>query len=149
MPPSKITKRSLRSARNASARFVAAWTQTQGVTNGVRELGSIQGIEMELVNAVLAQSLHLFDGHVRSNHAAGFRIVIQSVESFPQPARHGCTAALGKTQQLRKARDRQDPGNEIRVNARGHASIAIAQEDVRVEEELGDGAAGTRVHFAF
>src|SRR5579863_3688171 len=141
MAPSRITKRSCRSAMNALARatccgnamsghprFDRPRPETQGMANGVGQFRTIQGIEMEFLDAVLAQALHLFDRHVRGNHPPRLRIVIQSVEALAQPCRHGCTATLGKAQQLWKTRDRQNTRYEPRANTGGRTSIAIPQK---------------------
>src|ERR1700690_2238606 len=114
------------------------------MADGVREFGSIQGVEVKLADAVLTQALHLLDGHIRGDHAARIRIVLQSVEALAQPRRHGRAAAFGEAQELRKARDRQYAGNDVGTNAGAHAAIAVAQENIRKEEELGNGAARAR-----
>src|SRR5216684_4043040 len=110
MAPSRITRRSWRSAKNTFARatccpvamsghprFDRSRPQTQGMTNGVGQFRAIQGIEMEFLDAVLAQALHLFDCHIRGNHSPRLRIVLQSVEALAQPCRHGRTATLSET----------------------------------------------------
>ena len=40
---------------------------------------------MKLIDAVLAQPLHLLDGPIRGDHAAGLGIVIQTIEPAAQP----------------------------------------------------------------
>ncbi len=40
---------------------------------------------MEFANAFVQQVLHLLDGDTRSDEAAGFRIVIETVETVLQP----------------------------------------------------------------
>src|SRR5882724_12967343 len=97
-------------------RFDRSRPQTQGMANGVGQFRAIQGIEMEFLDAVLAQALHLLDCNIRGDHAPRLRIVLQSVEALAQPCRHGCTATLGETLQLRKTRDRQNTRYEPRAN---------------------------------
>src|SRR3984957_18559473 len=129
-------------------RFGHSRPQTQGMTDRIGKLGAIQGVEMKLLHTVLAQALHLFDRHIRGDHASRLGIIIQSVEALPQPQRHGCAAALGEAQQLGEARDRQDAGHQRHANARGRAAVAIAQEHIGIEEELSDGSPGGRIDLA-
>ena len=118
------------------------------MANRVDQFGPVQSIEVKLIDAVLTQLLHLLDGHIRGDHAARIRIILQSVEAAAQPIRHAGAAARGEAQQLRKARDGQDAGDDVDLDASRRAAIAIAQEQIRLEEELGDGAAGTGVDLA-
>src|SRR6202453_1625188 len=176
MAPSRITSRSCSSARKAPADSLDGPTvtsrnwgtsrtsrhllrfglclgqvgpQPQGVTDRIGQLGTIQGVEMELLDPVPAQVLHLFYRHIRGNHAPRLRIVIQPIEALTQPRRHGGAAALGKAQQLGKARDRQYSRHQARANSGGLAPIAVTQENIRIEEELRNRPAGTRIHLAF
>ena len=73
--------------------------QPERMADRVGEFGAIQGVEMELLDAVLPQALHLLDRHVRGDHAARVRIVVEAVEARAQPVRNGRAAALGETQQ--------------------------------------------------
>src|SRR6266853_1221091 len=162
MAPSRITRRSCRSAKNNFARatccpvamsghlrFDRSRPETQGMANGVGQFRAIQRIEMEFLDAVFAQALDLFDRHVRGDHPPRLRIVIQSIEALAQPCRHGRTATIGKAQQLWKTRNRPNARYEPRANPRGGTSIAIPQKYVCLEEKLGDCTAGTSVHLAF
>src|SRR5258708_24335710 len=138
MAPSRITRRSCRSAKNTFARaaccpiamsghlrFDRSRPETQGMANSVSQFRAVQRIEMEFLDAVLAQALNLFDRHIRGNHPPRVRIVIQSIQSLAQPCRHGFTATLGKAQQLWKTRNRQNARYEPRANPRGRTAIAI------------------------
>src|ERR1700722_9157975 len=142
MAPSSITNRSRNRAMNSLARspwvrspwvcppcvcvctsgdlrFRRKRPQTQRMADGIGEFGAIQGIEMKLFDPMLAQALYLLDGHIRGNQAAGLRIVLQPVEALPQPHRHRRAATLGKAQQLREARDRQNAGHHPAGEAEG------------------------------
>ena len=117
------------------------------MANGVGELGAVQRIEVKLLDAVPAQLLHLIDRHVRCDHAARLRILVQPIEAPAQPFGNGGTATLGKAEQLGKTGNRQNSRHDADANTRGDAAIAVAQERIRVEKELRDGAIGARVDF--
>ena len=68
------------------------------MADSVGQLRAIQRIEVEFVDAMLAQMLYLFDRHARGNEAARLWVVVQPVEPLMQPRRHRCTATLGKAQ---------------------------------------------------
>ena len=118
------------------------------MTDGVGELGTVQGVEMKFLDAVLTQALHLLDRDVGRDHAARLRILIQSVEPAAQPLGYRRSATLRKTQHVREPRDGKNPRHDVRADPRGCAPIAIPQEHVRVEKELRDRAIGARVDFA-
>jgi hypothetical protein len=75
---------------------------------------------------VFAQPLNLLDGDARRNHAPRFQIVVQAIESLPQPGWNGGAAAFGESHQLRKARDGQDPWHDLSANAGARAFVSIA-----------------------
>ncbi len=118
------------------------------MADGIRQLGAVQRVEVKLIDTVLAKPLHLLDRHMSGDHAAGLGIFIETLEASAQPVRNGRAAALGKSQHLRKSGDRQNPRNDARGNTGGCAAIAIAQEHLRIEKELRDGAGGARIDLA-
>src|SRR5450759_1556787 len=120
---------------------------SQCMADGVGELRAVQRIEVKLLDAVPAQTLHLIDRHVRRDHTARLRVLVQPIEASAQPSGNGGTTALRKAQQLRKARDRQNSRHDADPITRCGATIAIAQEHIRIEKELRNGAAGARVDF--
>src|SRR5208337_4526136 len=73
---------------------------------------------------------------------------VQPVEPTTQPRRNGRTATLGEPQHLWKAGYRQDAGHYARANTGRDATVAIAQEHIRIKEKLGNGAVRTRIDLA-
>ena len=57
------------------------------MTDGVGELCTVQGIEMEFLHAMPAQALHLFYRDVGRDHPARLRVLIQAVEPAQKPRR--------------------------------------------------------------
>ena len=117
------------------------------MTNGVSQLGTIECVEMEFVDTVMAQSGYLLDGYVRCDQATGLRIIIETGESLGKPVGDLRSAARGKPRHLGKTRDRQNTGDDTDVDASSNTAITEAQVIVRVEEKLGDGARGTGIDF--
>ena len=70
------------------------------MADGVRELGTVQGIEVKLVHAVFLQRMHLFDGHRGGNQLARLGVVFQPVEAVFQPVGNRSAAALGEARDL-------------------------------------------------
>jgi hypothetical protein len=95
---------------------------------------------MELVDTLLLQGAHLLDGDARRDHLARLGIIVEAVEALGEPGGHRGAALFREALQLGKARDRQDAGDDNRLDARGRAAIAEAQVDIDVEKELGDRA---------
>src|SRR3954453_3356381 len=52
------------------------------------QVGAVHGVEMEGVDAVLGEFLHLAGGNGRCDQLAGVRILIEAVEFFGKPVRH-------------------------------------------------------------
>src|SRR5687768_3457101 len=96
--PSRITMRSAKSLRSAAAR--ATWsglelliggffrgserlrgTDTERVADRVRELGAVQRVEVELVDAMALQRVHLFDRDGGRDQLARVRVVLETVET--------------------------------------------------------------------
>src|SRR5262245_6980056 len=93
MAPSSTTMRCSRSRRRAAMRSVRvvmgsgggtrarrARAHTECVADRVAELGAIQRVEVELIDAVALQGMHLLDRDARRDQAARFRVVVESVE---------------------------------------------------------------------
>src|SRR5688572_30017998 len=160
MAPSRTTMRCLNSSRSAWARSICVMSGTghlafgarphaQRVADRVGQLRTIQRIEMELLDAVALQGVHLLDGHRRGDQLARFGIVLEPVEAVLQPVRDRGAAALGELRDLRETRDGQDARHDGRVDAARRATIAKAQEQIGVVEELRDGARSAGVDLAF
>src|SRR5882757_1865732 len=53
------------------------------------QVGAVHGVEMEGVDAVLGEFLHLAGGNRRGDQLAGVRIVVEPVEFLRKPWRNG------------------------------------------------------------
>src|SRR5579863_2469895 len=101
MAPSSTTMRLVSSSRKAAARAAchegskrdgtlvglcrclgALRPQPKRVADRKGELGTVQGIEMELLDALTLQRLHLLDGYGSGDQPAGFRILLESGETL-------------------------------------------------------------------
>ena len=95
MAPSRITSRCSSSASNEFDRaddfhkppwpLGDARPQAHCVAYRIRQFGAVERIEVKLIDAVLPQALYLLDGHMGGDHAARFRVVVQTVEAMAQP----------------------------------------------------------------
>ena len=103
---------------------------------------------MKIAHPVAPQRLDLLDRDAGGEQTAGIRIVIETGKALVQPAGNARAAAFGKAPHLREAGDGQNARHQGRVHAGGRESVAKAQENARVVEELGDGAGRTGVDLA-
>src|SRR3954451_14357667 len=97
MAPSSTRMRSRASASKAvrfgeTGRFIgssgflrAARANAEQMADREYEVGAVHGVEMEGVDAVLGELLHLAGGDRCRNQLAGIRIVIESVELLSEP----------------------------------------------------------------
>src|SRR5262249_35673074 len=108
----------------------------------------IEGIEMKLPYPVAAQLLDLLDRDRGGDQAACLGILIETVEALAQPRGNARPAGAGEFEDLRKARDREYPGNERRIDGERSATVTKAQEHPDVVEELRDGARCAGVDLA-
>src|SRR5512145_1613392 len=146
--PSSSTIRSSSSRRNSPMRSCRMSVRrgplpgphAERMADGVGELGTVQRVEVELVDPVFLQALHLIDRDTRGDQPPRIGVVVEPVEAFDEPRRNARTATLSKAEQLREARDRQDARHDLRGHAARRALVAETQEDVGVEEELRDRA---------
>src|SRR5689334_10963687 len=160
MAPSSTTIRCSNNWRNELARsswlisgtrYLAfgAWPYAERVADRIGEFRAVQRVEVELLDAVTLQGVHLLDGHGGRDQLARVGVVLEAVEAMLEPLGDRGAATLGELGDLRKARDRQDSRHDGRVDTARRATIAEAQERVRVIEELRDRPRGTRVDLAF
>src|SRR6187455_912337 len=108
MAPSRMTMRSANNCRRAAARLfigrlARAWAHTERVADRVGELGAIERVEVELLDPVPLQCMHLLDGHRGGNQLARLGILFQPVEAVFQPVGNRCATALGEACDLREA----------------------------------------------
>ena len=138
MAPSRMTMRSANNWRSAWARCdcfanrLTHWPtlrssvrpHAERVADRVGELGTVQRIEMKLVDAVTLQRVHLLDGHRGGNQLARLGIFFEAVEAMLQPIRDRRAATLGEARDLREARDGQDARHDAarRCLSRAQAS---------------------------
>src|SRR5262249_51977337 len=82
--------------------------------------------------------LNLLYCNTRGNQSPGLRIVVETMKPMFEPLRHGSATARGEAQYLWESCDGQDSGHNGRVDSRSRATIAEAQEQIVVIEELRD-----------
>src|SRR3954451_18396437 len=69
----------------SSGFLCALGADAEQVADGEHEVGAVHGVEVEGVDAVLGEFLHLAGGDRRGHQLAGVRIVVEPVEFLPQP----------------------------------------------------------------
>src|SRR5262245_58198916 len=109
MAPSSTTMRWAKRSRSARTReacaesvliklfvrgFLSARTHAERVADGVRELAAVQRVEMELVDDVPLQRVHLLDGHGGRDELARVGVVVEPVEAVLEPLWDGRPAAF-------------------------------------------------------
>src|SRR5688572_11957050 len=104
---------------------------------------------MKVFDAVALQLLHLLDSDRRSNESSRVGIFIETVEAMGEPIRDASAATLRHAEHLRESSDRQDAGNDRRLNAGSCTLIAKPQKHVGIEEELRDRARRSGIDFRF
>src|ERR1041385_689840 len=106
------------------------------------QVGAVHGVEVEGVDAMFGELLHLAGGNRGRHQLAGIRIVVEAVEFFGEPGRHGGAGAGHEVTGLPEIVHRHDAGHDRDGDtARAHA-IAVAKIQIVVEKHLGDGAGG-------
>src|SRR5688572_25566053 len=95
--PSRMTMRSANSARRRCARWTCRLsgighlalallrTHAERVADRVGEFGTIQRVEMELLDAVTLQRVHLLDRDRGGNQLARLRVFLEAVEAVLEP----------------------------------------------------------------
>src|SRR5947199_3380990 len=76
------------------------------------QVGAVHGVEVEGVDALLGEFLHLAGGNGGGDQLAGVRIVIEPVELFRQPRRHGGPGAGHEVAGLLEIVHRHDAGHD-------------------------------------
>src|SRR3954451_10469602 len=66
----------------------AVRTNAEQVADGEHEVGAVHGVEVEGVDAVPGELLHLAGGHRGGDQFAGLGVVVEAVEFFLEPGRH-------------------------------------------------------------
>ena len=112
------------------------------------QVGAIERVEMELVDAFALQAAAEVAGHGGGDHAAGLDVVVEALEHLGQPGRHLGAAQAGHPGDALEVRHRHDAGHDRHVDAGRRGVVAEAQEIVGLEEELGDAAVGAGIDLA-
>ena len=106
------------------------------MTNRESEFGAVERIEVKFVDSRPSEELDLLDRDVSGYEFARLGIVVEAVESFFEPLRHGRAALFGKARQLREAGDRQYTRHDHRFDACSRTKIAKPKVHVDIEKEL-------------
>src|SRR4051794_30630146 len=109
------------------------------------QVGAVHGVEVEGVDAVLGELLHLAGGAGSRHQLAGIRIVAEAVELFREPGRHRGAGAGDEVAGLFEIVHRHDAGHDRDGDAARAHPVEIAKIQVVVEEHLGDGAVGAGI----
>src|SRR5436305_5013865 len=123
MAPSSTRMRS-RASASSSVRFGtgtvigsrgflrAIGANAEQMADREHQVGAVHGVEMEGVDAVLGEFLHLAGGNRSCDQLAGVRIVVQPVEFFREPGRHGGAGAGHELAGLLEIVHRHDAGHD-------------------------------------
>ena len=116
--------------------------KSQHAADGIDQIGAVEGVEVEGVDAFAAQRLDLFGGDDGGHQIAGFRVRIEAGKAAGQVGRNMGAAFGREFADAGEVGDGQNAGHQFDVDAAGKDAVAQAQEEGIVEEELRDGAAG-------
>ena len=72
-------------------------------------------------------------------------IVVEAVEFFREPVRHRGAGAGHEVAGLLEIVHRHDAGHDRNIDAAGADAVEIAEVEVVIEEDLGDGAGGAGI----
>src|SRR5689334_3429622 len=118
------------------------------MTDRVAEFCPVQCVEMEVSHTARVQLTAELCSDGRCDELARSGKLIETFEQVVQPMWNAGPARVGETTRRRVIGDRQDPGNDLRVDTGRRSFIAKAKETVRRKEELRDRAARARVHLS-
>src|SRR6185437_2630838 len=134
--------------RPSSSSFLGAVRpDAEQVADREHEIGAVHGVEMEGVDAMLGELLHLAGGHRRRHKFACVGIVVESVEFLREPVRHRGAGAGHEVARLPEIMHRHDAGYDRNADAARADAVEVAEVEVVVEEDLGDGACRDSVHL--
>src|SRR6478609_3308414 len=115
-------------------------TDAEQMADREHEIGAVHGVEVEGIDAVFCQFLHLAGRNGGRDQFAGIGIVIEPVELLRQPVRHRRAGAGDEIARLLEIVHRHDAGNDRDFDAAGADAVEVAEVEIVVEEHLGDGA---------
>src|SRR5712675_2118507 len=121
----------------------ALGADAEQVADGEHEVGAVHGVEVEGVDAVLGEFLHLARGDGGGHQLPRFGVVVEALELVGEPVRHGCAGAGDEIAGLLEIVHRHDARHDRNRDAAGADSIEIAQVEVVIEEHLRNRARGT------
>ena len=73
----------------ASLRPLLLYPHADDAADRQGQIGAVERIEMEILHAFGGEARAKFSNRRRRHQAARFRVVVEPVEQFRQPARHG------------------------------------------------------------
>src|SRR5579883_3613160 len=114
----------------------------------VGEIGAVEGVEMELVDAAGVKLATLLGGDRGGDELAGARIAVEPLEEPREPGRDAGAAALRELHDAPVIGDGEDSRDDRDGDAGPARALDKAPIDVDVEEELGDRARGAGVDLA-
>src|SRR6185437_3007115 len=118
---------------------------TQRVTDGVSQLGTIERVEVKVAHAVTRQLLHLINGNTGCDEAPRLGIVLQTVKALLEPVGDLRSTTLRHARQRWESRDGHHSRDDGDIDTGGGATVAKAQKDLSVKEKLRDGTRGARI----
>src|SRR3712207_5683880 len=122
-------------------------TQAKQMADGIDQVGTVHGVEVELVHATVDEVNYLLGGHGGGHELAGFHIVVETVEAGRQPSGNARTGLRGEIRRLLEVLHRHDARNDRDADAAGANPVEKAEVVIVVEEELRDGAVGAAIHL--
>ena len=118
------------------------------MADGVGQVGAVQRVEMEPVDARRLQAAHLLAGEHRGDHAPRLRIFVESLEGAGESRRNAGAALAREAGDAGEVRHRHDAGHQRHGDAGCRHLVAKAQEDRVVEEELRNGPCRAGIDLA-
>src|SRR5207245_10145199 len=79
--------------RTSGSFLRAVRTDAEQMADREHEIGAVHGVEMEGIDAMLGELLHLARGNGGRDQLAGFGIVVEALEFLGEPVRHGRAGA--------------------------------------------------------
>src|SRR5258707_6772856 len=123
----------------------ALGADAEQMADGEHEVGAVHGVEVEGVDAMLGELLHLAGGDGGGHQLAGLGIVVETFELFREPVRHRGAGAGDEVAGLLEIVHRHDARHDRNRDAAGADPVEIAKIEVVVEEHLRDGTRSTRI----
>src|SRR5579859_1120336 len=118
----------------------AVRTDAEQVADREHEIGAVHGVEMEGVDAMLGELLHLAGRDGGGDQLPCLAVVVEAFEFFRKPARHGSTGAGDEIAGLLEIVHRHDAGHDRNGDAAPAHAVEVAEVKVVIEEDLRDRA---------